>query len=82
MSEVATSAGNAAAHAAPTASEYIVHHLTHWQNKKQVDIVDFSVFNYDSIFFMTLLGIIGSFFLVESCAQSYFWRARSLPSCC
>jgi F-type H+-transporting ATPase subunit a len=70
MSEVATSAasaaGQAGAHAAPTASEYIVHHLTHWQNKKQVDIVDFSVFNYDSIFFMTLLGIIGSFLL---------WRA-------
>ena len=67
MSEVATSAANAVAHAAPTASEYIVHHLTHWQNKKQTDIVDFSVFNYDSIFFMILLGVIGSFFLVEGC---------------
>ena len=57
MSEVATSAGNAAAQAAPTASEYIVHHLTHLQNKKQADIVDFSVFNYDSIFAATEKGI-------------------------
>ena len=48
---------------APTASEYIVHHLTHWQNKPQVDIVDFSIFNIDSIFFSTLLGVLGCFFL-------------------
>ena len=74
MSEAATSvageAVNAAAHAAPTASEYIVHHLTHWQNKKQVDIVDFSVFNYDSIFFMILLGVIGSFFLWKAARKA------------
>lgn len=48
---------------APTASEYIVHHLTHWQNKPQTEIVDFSVFNLDSIFFTTLLGIVGCFLL-------------------
>ncbi|MEO7106104.1 MAG: F0F1 ATP synthase subunit A [Rhodoferax sp.] len=57
---------SAEAHAAPTASEYIVHHLTHWQNKPQVDIVDFSVFNIDSLFFSITLGILGCFFL---------WRA-------
>jgi F-type H+-transporting ATPase subunit a len=59
----------AAEHAAgsgPTAGEYIIHHLTHLQNKKQTDIVDFSVFNLDSIFFAILVGVIGSFFL---------WRA-------
>jgi F-type H+-transporting ATPase subunit a len=59
----------AAEHAAgsgPTAGEYIIHHLTHLQNKKQTDIVDFSVFNLDSIFFAVLVGVIGSFFL---------WRA-------
>lgn len=50
---------------APTAGEYIVHHLTHLQNKKQTAIVDFSVFNLDSIFFAVLLGVIGSFI---------FWR--------
>lgn len=74
MSEVATAAAgeavHAVAHEAPTASEYIVHHLTHWQNKKQVDIVDFSVFNYDSIFFMTLLGIIGSFLLWKAARKA------------
>ena len=51
---------------APSASDYIVHHLTHWQNKKQVDIVDFSVFNIDSLFFSILLGVLGCFLL---------WRA-------
>jgi F-type H+-transporting ATPase subunit a len=70
MSEVATSAAGTVAHAAPTASEYIVHHLTHWQNKKQTDIVDFSVFNYDSIFFMVLLGVIGSFFLWKAARKA------------
>ncbi|MFZ2738791.1 MAG: F0F1 ATP synthase subunit A [Burkholderiaceae bacterium] len=57
---------------APTASEYIVHHLTHWQNKPQTEIVDFSVFNIDSLFFSVLIGILGSFFL---------WKAaRSVTS--
>jgi len=59
----------AAEHAAgsgPTAGEYIIHHLTHLQNKKQTAIVDFSVFNLDSIFFAVLVGLVGSFLL---------WRA-------
>jgi F-type H+-transporting ATPase subunit a len=57
---------------APTAGEYIVHHLTHLQNKKQTSIVDFSVFNLDSIFFAVLIGVIGSFI---------FWRvAKSVTS--
>jgi F-type H+-transporting ATPase subunit a len=51
---------------APSASDYIVHHLTHWQNKPQTEIVDFSVFNIDSIFFSVLIGVLGCFFL---------WRA-------
>ena len=34
---------------APTASEYIVHHLQHLQNVNQTKIVDFTVINYDSI---------------------------------
>ena len=51
---------------APTAGEYIVHHLQHLQNHKQTAVVDFTVFNLDSIFWATLLGIVGSFFL---------WRA-------
>jgi F-type H+-transporting ATPase subunit a len=59
----------AAEHAAgsgPTAGEYIIHHLTHLQNHKQTAIVDFSVFNLDSIFYAVLLGVLGSFLL---------WRA-------
>ena len=52
----------------PTAGEYIVHHLHHLQNAKQTSVVDFSVFNLDSIFYATLLGIVGCFLL---------WRAAS-----
>jgi F-type H+-transporting ATPase subunit a len=48
---------------APTAGEYIVHHLQHLQNKKQTSIVDFSVFNLDSIFFSIALGVIGCWLL-------------------
>ena len=66
---------------APTASEYIVHHLTHWQNKPQTEIVDFSVFNLDSIFFSVLLGIVGSFFLWKV-APCHVRRARALSGRC
>ena len=37
----------------PTPSEYIRHHLTHLTNQKQGFIVDFSVWNIDSIVFST-----------------------------
>jgi F-type H+-transporting ATPase subunit a len=36
---------------APTATEYIVHHLTHLSTAKQKFIVDFSVVNVDTLFF-------------------------------
>jgi F-type H+-transporting ATPase subunit a len=52
----------------PTAGEYIVHHLQHLQNTKQTSVVDFSVFNLDSIFYSVLLGVFGCFLL---------WRAAS-----
>jgi len=52
----------------PTAGEYIVHHLQHLQNQKQSAVVDFSVFNLDSIFYATLLGIVACWLL---------WRAAS-----
>ncbi len=48
---------------APTAGEYIVHHLQHLQNKKQAAIVDFSVFNFDSIFYAVALGVVGCWLL-------------------
>lgn len=50
----------------PTAGEYIVHHLTHLQNKSMAGVIDFSVYNIDSIFWSVLLGVVASFFL---------WRA-------
>ena len=40
---------------APTATEYIVHHLTHLSTGKQKSIIDFSVFNVDTIFFSILV---------------------------
>ena len=48
-------AAEGAAHA-PSAGEYISHHLHHLQNKHQHGPVDFSVINLDSIFFSTVLG--------------------------
>ncbi|MDB5840280.1 MAG: synthase subunit [Herminiimonas sp.] len=48
----------AAAHA-PTASEYIVHHLGHLSTKHQDKIIDFSVINLDTVFWSVALGIIG-----------------------
>jgi len=52
-----------AAHVGPTAGEYIVHHLTHLQNVKPKNVVDFSVFNFDSLFFSIALGIFGCWIL-------------------
>ncbi len=45
----------------PTAGEYIGHHLTHLQTGKQSGVIDFSVFNLDSIFWSVLLGVLGLF---------------------
>ena len=46
--------------AAPTASEYIVHHLTHLTSNgtKQASIIDFSVMNVDTIVFSLAMGLI------------------------
>ena len=54
----------------PTAGEYIVHHLQHLQNQKQSGVVDFSVFNLDSIFYAVVLGIIGSFLLYRAASKA------------
>ena len=48
---------------APTAGEYIIHHLQHLQNKKQTGVVDFSVVNLDSTFFTIVVGMIGCWLL-------------------
>ena len=46
---------------APTASEYIVHHLQHLQNIQQTSIFDMSVINYDSVVVSVLVGFLGIF---------------------
>ena len=46
---------------APTASEYIVHHLQHLQNIQQTSIIDFSVINYDSVIVSVLVGALSIF---------------------
>ena len=43
---------------APTAGEYIIHHLQHLQSGQQTGVVDFSVFNMDSVFWAVSLGIL------------------------
>jgi F-type H+-transporting ATPase subunit a len=54
-----------AAEEAPTAGEYILHHLTFLKNHEPKGIVDFSVVHWDSVFFSVLLGVLfaGSFWL-------------------
>jgi F-type H+-transporting ATPase subunit a len=52
-----------AAEHGPTAGEYIGHHLTHLQNKAMSGVIDFSVYNLDSIFWSILMGVLGTFFL-------------------
>ena len=52
-----------AAEQGPSSGEYIIHHLTHLQNKKAASVVDFSVFNFDSIFFSIAMGVMGCWLL-------------------
>ncbi len=62
---------NVAEHAL-TAGEYIGHHLTHLRTGHQEGVIDFSVFNLDSIFWSVLLGVVGMFVM---------WRvARSVTA--
>ncbi len=62
----AENAASELVHQGPTAGEYIAHHLTHWQNHPMKGVIDFSVVNYDSIFWSILLGFVGSFFLLRA----------------
>ena len=64
----AEQAAEAAAEHGQTAGEYILHHLTFWQNHPPGNVVDFTVFNFDSIIVATLLGVMACFFM---------WRAAS-----
>ena len=55
---------------APSAGEYIGHHLKHLQNKEMSGVIDFSVFNIDSIFWGILLGVLVSFFLWKAASKA------------
>jgi F-type H+-transporting ATPase subunit a len=63
-------AENLAAEHGPSAGEYIVHHLTFWQNKKPGNVVDFTVFNWDSLFWAILLGVLGCFFMWKAARKA------------
>ncbi|HVE52375.1 MAG TPA: F0F1 ATP synthase subunit A [Ramlibacter sp.] len=54
----------------PTAGEYIVHHLGFLQNRKPNNVVDFGVFNFDSLFWAILLGVLGCFFLWKAARKA------------
>ena len=52
----------------PSATEYIQHHMAHLQSMHQNVIVDFSVINYDTIFF-SLAALLVVFFLLRMGAK-------------
>ena len=55
--EIAEAAHTAAVHA-PTAGEYIKHHLGHMRSAEQTAMVDFSVLNYDTIFWSVFMALV------------------------
>lgn len=52
----------------PSATEYIQHHMAHLQSVHQEGIIDFSVFNYDTLFF-SLLALVIAFLLLRAGAK-------------
>ena len=52
---------------APSASEYIVHHLTHLNSsgEPQKAIIDFSVINLDTVFWSVVMASLTAFFLYK-----------------
>jgi F-type H+-transporting ATPase subunit a len=67
--DLAEGAAHAAGHA-PTASEYIVHHLGHLSTQHQGKIVDFSIWNLDTIFWSVLMGAIGCLFMYKAARRA------------
>ena len=64
----------AAEHAAsgPTASEYIVHHLTQLNTSghAQQNVIDWSIINIDTMFYSIVIGVITVFFLWRAAAKA------------
>jgi F-type H+-transporting ATPase subunit a len=55
----------------PNLTEYITHHITFLTNRQPVGLVDFSVVNYDSVFFSITLALVFAgvfYFAAQRCA--------------
>jgi len=55
---------------APTASEYIVHHLSFLTNTKQTSLVDWSVIHIDTLFYSIVLGLLAIFVMARVAARA------------
>ncbi len=55
---------------APTASEYVVHHLTHLTSSKQTSLVDWTVFHLDTLFYSISLGLLTVFVLARVASRA------------
>jgi len=55
---------------APTASEYVVHHLTHLTSSKQTALVDWTVFHLDTLFYSISLGLLTVFVLARVASRA------------
>jgi F-type H+-transporting ATPase subunit a len=55
---------------APTASEYIIHHLTFLTSSKQTSLVDWSVLHLDTLFFSIGLGLLAVFLMARQAARA------------
>lgn len=59
----------ATAHA-PTASEYVSHHLGHLTNVKQTSLVDWSVIHLDTMFYSIALGLLAVFIMARAAKKA------------
>ncbi len=59
----------ATAHA-PTASEYVAHHLSFLSSAKQTELVDWTVFHIDSLFYSIGLGVLTVFILARAASKA------------
>jgi len=59
----------ATAHA-PTASEYVSHHLGHLTNVKQSSLVDWSVIHLDTMFYSIALGLLAVFVMARAAKRA------------
>jgi len=52
--------------------EYVIEHLTYLSNKPQTSLLNFTVINYDTVFFSVLLAVLF--------AGSFYWVARRMAA--